>query len=275
MDCILELDSTTVHYEVHGTGYPILMIHGFGCDRRLMTGCMEPVFAERPGWKRIYLDLPGMGRTKGTDRIRSTDDMLAVVEQFADKAMPGQSFAVAGESYGGYLARALVSKRPEQVGGMALICPVTEQAEWNVPPFKIVYRDQEAIARMEDVDGSEDFLAIQVVQDDYNWERFKAEILCGLRAADAAFLERIRERYRLSDDPGIAAEPYPKPVLILTGRHDHLVGYKNQWNCAETYPRASFAMLDRAGHNLQIEQPRLFHALVGEWLDRVEECSPG
>jgi hypothetical protein len=30
-------------------------------------------------------------------------------------------------------------------------------------------------------------------------------------------------------------------------------------------------VLDRAGHNLQIEQSRLFTALVHEWLDRVEE----
>jgi len=30
-------------------------------------------------------------------------------------------------------------------------------------------------------------------------------------------------------------------------------------------------VLDRAGHNLQIEQEDLFNALVNEWLDRVED----
>jgi hypothetical protein len=29
--------------------------------------------------------------------------------------------------------------------------------------------------------------------------------------------------------------------------------------------------MDRAGHNLPIAQDRLFDALVGEWLDRMEE----
>jgi pimeloyl-ACP methyl ester carboxylesterase len=28
--------------------------------------------------------------------------------------------------------------------------------------------------------------------------------------------------------------------------------------------------LDTAGHNLQVEQPVLFNALIQEWLDRVE-----
>ncbi|RFC74556.1 alpha/beta hydrolase [Streptomyces sp. AcE210] len=36
------------------------------------------------------------------------------------------------------------------------------------------------------------------------------------------------------------------------------------------HPRASFAVLDLAGRNLQIEQSALFAASVFGWLDRVE-----
>jgi hypothetical protein len=35
----------------------------------------------------------------------------------------------------------------------------------------------------------------------------------------------------------------------------------------------TFAVLDKAGHDLQIEQEKLFNALVNEWLDRVEESA--
>jgi pimeloyl-ACP methyl ester carboxylesterase len=55
----------------------------------------------------------------------------------------------------------------------------------------------------------------------------------------------------------------------VLGRQDDHVGYRDQWDLLEHYPRASFAVLDRAGHNLQQEQPVLFEALVEEWLDRV------
>ena len=40
---------------------------------------------------------------------------------------------------------------------------------------------------------------------------------------------------------------------------------------AGEFPRATFAVLDRAGHMLGFEQPVLLHALLNEWLDRVEE----
>jgi hypothetical protein len=39
------------------------------------------------------------------------------------------------------------------------------------------------------------------------------------------------------------------------------------------YPRATFAVLDVAGHNLKMEQPHLFGALMDEWLDRVDADS--
>jgi pimeloyl-ACP methyl ester carboxylesterase len=59
--------------------------------------------------------------------------------------------------------------------------------------------------------------------------------------------------------------------LILTGRQDASVGYAGAWRLLEHYPRATFAVLDRAGHGLPHEQVELLGALLGEWLDRVGE----
>ena len=65
MDC--ELKDITVHYELLGEGRPIIMLHGWSVDHRHMVSDMEPLFRQRDGWKRIYLDLPGHGRTPGKD----------------------------------------------------------------------------------------------------------------------------------------------------------------------------------------------------------------
>ncbi len=47
--------------------------------------------------------------------------------------------------------------------------------------------------------------------------------------------------------------------------------YHDTYALLDSYPRATFAVLDRAGHMLALEQKSLFRALVNEWLDRVEE----
>jgi pimeloyl-ACP methyl ester carboxylesterase len=106
MECTVR--DVPLSYESYGTGTPIILLHGYGSDHRLMKGCIEPIFAQQPGWQRIYLDLPGMGQTPGKEQIKSTDDILDIVIAFLDAVIPGQCFLLAGESYGGYLARGVV-----------------------------------------------------------------------------------------------------------------------------------------------------------------------
>lgn len=50
-----------------------------------------------------------------------------------------------------------------------------------------------------------------------------------------------------------------------------MCGYRDAWDLLDNYPRATFAVLDRAGHFVDIEQHVLCHALMRDWLDRVEE----
>ncbi len=57
----------------------------------------------------------------------------------------------------------------------------------------------------------------------------------------------------------------------MLGKQDSMVGYKDAFDIIEKFPRASFTILDKAGHNLQIEQANLFNSLIDEWLDRVVE----
>jgi pimeloyl-ACP methyl ester carboxylesterase len=80
-----------------------------------MRGCMEPVFRHRHGYKRIYFDLPGHGRTQASDSLENSDQMLELVIDFIRETVGGGEFLVAGESYGGYLARGLILYMPERI----------------------------------------------------------------------------------------------------------------------------------------------------------------
>jgi pimeloyl-ACP methyl ester carboxylesterase len=260
-----------MYYEIIGEGRPILMLHGFYPDHRLMTGCLEPVFQNRPGWQRIYLDLPGMGQSPAEDGIDSSDKVLALLLEFVDRLIPGQPFALAGESYGGYLARGIIHRRPEWVDGLLLICPaiIANHSKRTLPPRVTLVEDPALLATLTKEEAAE-FASMAVVQSDRNWTRYRDEIWTGVKIANTPFLERLRQRFEFSFDPDKLARPFTKPTLMLLGRQDTSTGYRDAWPIMEQYPRATFAVLDKAGHNLQIEQADLFTALVSEWLDRVE-----
>ena len=261
-----------IYYEVVGSGRPLVSIHGWSPDHRLMKGCLEPVFSSlEPQWQRIYFDLPGMGQTPGAPWINGSDAMLEVVLAFIDGVIPGQHFAIAGESYGGYLTRGVIKQRPELVDGMLLICPVADQATRleHAPAFQVIEKDEAFVNSLTE-EERQYFTGINVVQTQRVWDSFKTDVIPGLKLADTAFLEQtLSQHVPYSFDVDQLDAPFLKPSLMVMGRQDHVVGYRDQWDLIENFPRATFAVLDKAGHNMQIEQDVVFHALVKEWLERM------
>jgi len=126
-----------MHYVEQGEGLPVLTIHGAGVDHREVMACLDPVFDAFTGYRRIYPDLPGMGRTPAPETIRSADDVLEVLLGFIDGVIGDQPMLVAGHSAGGYYAQAIARQRPGQVVGLALLCPLLPGIH-DVPEHQVV-----------------------------------------------------------------------------------------------------------------------------------------
>ena len=101
---------------------------------------------------------------------------------------------------------------------------------------------------------------------------YRSDVAPGLAVADIEALDRIQRNWALSIEPE-SGPVYTGPTLIVCGRQDSVTGYADQFALLPHYPRATFAVLDVAGHNLQLEQPELFGALVREWLQRLPSAA--
>ena len=258
-----------LHHVAHGDGTPVLALHGWSPDHRLMTGCLEPTFANLPGYRRLYPDLPAMGQSPAGS-IDSSDGIMAALREFIDTEIGDEPFVVIGESYGGYLARGLITERPEQVLGLGLICPIgvaLEHAERTVPEHIVLELDADAIAGLTP-EEAEDFTGITVLQTADVLRQYQQDVVPGLDAMDVEAMDRIRKNWALTIAPE-SGPVYTRPSLILCGRQDSVTGYEDQYSLLPHYPRATYAVLDMAGHNLQIEQPALLDVLLRDWLARV------
>jgi len=259
-----------IAYEVRGEGRPILLIHGWSADRGYMLADLEPIFGEHPGWQRIYLDLPGHGATPAPEWLSTQDEMLSIACDFIDVVLPEGSFAIAGSSYGGHIALGLIRSIPERLIGAGLLVPAVFAPDGSLDPadHRVLTEDTSIFADLApDEEWMRDTL---VVHERWMVDEIRLHDMPAYRRADYGFLARLETHLLPTGAAGRPGPPFDRPSLILTGRQDATVGYRAAWALLDELPRATYAVLDMAGHQLgRIERPGPFRALVGDWLERM------
>ena len=185
----LRAGEVMIHYIERGAGRPVLVLHGAGVDHREAEACFEPVFHGVPGLRRIYPDLPGMGRTIAPETLRSADDVLDTLLGFAGEVAGGTAYLLIGHSAGAYYAQAMASRRPAQVAGLALVCPLLPGLR-DVPEHRVV-AGSGAI-------GDDVFRSYFVIQTPEMLERYERHVAPAAALVDEAALERIGERWTLT-----------------------------------------------------------------------------
>jgi pimeloyl-ACP methyl ester carboxylesterase len=202
-----------------------------------------------------------MGRTIAPETLRSADDVLDTLLSFADEVSCGTAHLLVGHSAGAYYAQAMAARRPAQVAGLALVCPLLPGLR-EVPEHRVVAGSGQI--------GDNLFRSYFVIQTPQMLERYERYVAPAAALVDQAALERIGERWALTPDH---ASAYAGPTVVVAGRLDSAVGYAAAADLVDHHPHASLAVIDDAGHALPHEQPELLRALLAEWLTRVERSS--
>lgn len=229
---------------------------------------LEEMVGDAP-WRRIYLDLP-WAESVGTSTVSSSAEVAQQVLAEIDEHLGAEPFALIGNSFGGMIARYVAHERRDRVRGLATLAGLVVAAhdERDVPARTVIRRDDAALERAGD--ARDDFEEVSVIQDAARLAAFERFVLPGLRGADAAVMERIAAQYALPVLPEQAhPEPFTAPTLHVFGRQDDVVGYEDGLRLRAHYPRATYAVLDAAGHNVHLEQPEVTGALVRDWLARM------
>ncbi|KAL7929214.1 putative alpha/beta hydrolase [Trichoderma chlorosporum] len=260
-----------------GEGLPVLVIHGWQMEGKVEELDFEPIFSKMPRLRRIYVDLPGMGATPA-DNVQNQDDIYLRLIKFIDTRLGNSRFLLVGSSCGGYLARAIAQKYVKQVDGLLLRVPLVEpdDSKRDLDDFKPLVPDKQLMSNMSAEDQK--LLGNILIQTPAWIETLKAKYkniyLPADKAADMKVLAPIRadpRRYQLSFSLDDENAKFFAPTLIVCGRQDESVGYRDSLRLLELYPRSTYAVLDRGTHGLPIDETGVFDALVRDWITRVDE----
>ncbi|MHC5372993.1 alpha/beta fold hydrolase [Enterococcus sp. LJL120] len=247
-----------LHYEIIGSGPTIYFLHGLGVDLTSMKVIYEPFFKGRT-FRRVYLDLPGMGQSEMPADLESSDDVLAILLAFIKQDSSQEKFQLCGHSYGGYLCLAVAQVMSQQVDQLFLTAPVVVANNHNrqTTPIKTILLDN----YIDPHPAWENFATMNVNISQQHWLTYQRAILPGVSRFKSAAWHQIQfspeNKYTLSIEAAIQKKSQDYRGTILLGKNDDVVGFQQQLALITPTNQLEVAVLNDTGHNVFIDSPEM------------------
>ena len=192
---------------------------------------------------------------------------LATVEALADEvlAQAPQRFWLAGFSFGGYVAMAVLERAPERVLGIGLVCssPRADTPEQRAKRLEAIASaergDYETTASTSKAPFHPDSLQRpqllerrRAIVRAYGAQRYIAHVRATMERPD---------RMHLLDGC--------RPTLWVGASHDVVVPTAKQEADAARVPGCAFVRIEGAGHLLPLEQPAALAKVLASWVQEA------
>jgi 3-oxoadipate enol-lactonase len=243
---VMITENTSIDYDVHGEGPPLILIGGLGFGR---WGFFKQIPALSRHFRTMTFDVPGERDLKG-----GVGDLVADVVALLDHLRIRKAH-VLGTSLGGFVAQELAIKRPDLVDRLVLVCTSYGRGDpQTMSPW--------ALADMIGLPSLSVERAVRrgletATSDAYRAERPEEfERIVRWRLADSpslfAYYEQMRAGARFDASGEVGS--ITSPTLVIHSAEDRYVPVANAAALAGAIPDAKLRVLDNAGHLVFIER---------------------
>ncbi len=258
---MLKVNDIQMYYEVHGEGFPLMMIAGLGAnvdwwDPRWIQGVSEE-------FKTVAFDNRGAGHTDVSDEEYSirlfADDTAGLMD-----ALGISRADVLGISMGGMIAQELALNYPEKVEKLVLCSTSCGGARSILPSGEVLGAlmtdrsalSQEQIARM--------MIPLLVTQDFINSNLELAEYamqqMVKAPISNEAYIGQLKAI--MSFDTYDRLSQIKIPTLILQGKRDILIPPENASILDKGIPNAKLVYLENSAHGLLEETETVLRSVL-------------
>lgn len=255
-----QINNAAYWYEVHGTGVPVVMLHGF-------TGSADtwrPFAANQEKQLQVIaIDLPGHGQTKA--KVRSMEECLYHLHKLIE-CLHLESFHLLGYSMGGRTALSFALTYPEKIRSLILESASPGIADEEERHLRMEKDEQLADWLMEN--GVESFTNywenLPLFQTQKNLpENVQQEIRDGrLRQSKKGLAQSLRSMGTGRQHSNWEyLHQVKEPVLLLVGGLDQKFIDKNK-KMESNMPSSTLVVCENAGHVVHVEKSAEFDRIV-------------
>jgi proline iminopeptidase len=261
----MSIRGVSLFVKVTGHGYPLVLMHG-GPGQDYTT--LLPLKALADQFTLVFYDHRCNGLSEGAEVSSMTLENLTADADALRQALGFEKWAVLGHSFGGNVALEYALRYPQSLSHLVLMNTGGDQwwVQHNAPEI-LAKRGYSANA----VQAAYRFYNGQVTVGEYFSTVFKffgayyyrfpllkifREMISGPRVifrpeATIFGYSQVLNGWTVMDRLG----EITVPTLVMAGRHDFLFPPEHQAILADRLPNAKLVLLERAGHNPQMEQP--------------------
>lgn len=267
----IKLTDGTTHYELSGpeNGKPIVLVHGFSVPYFIFDPTFD--FLTKAGFRVLRYDLIGRGYS---DRPKTAYKIDLFVRQLRDllEALNLPQVNLLGLSMGGPITASFIDQNPQVVDKFILIDPAGAKrvtlsllleavklpifGELALGLFGSGSMVKGIASDMFDPELVEHFQAQYKIQMQY--KGFKYAILSTMRNR---MLESFAETYA-------RVGKLKKPTLLIWGKNDATVPFKNSSEILKAIPHAEFHPIENCGHIPHYEKPEIVNKVLLEFLSK-------
>ena len=254
-----QVSGMQMYYEMHGQGYPLVLIHGLSATS-LIWAFQVPEFSR--DYRVVIMDLRGHGQSDKPEMEYSIGlfarDVVALMEHLGIERAH-----IVGVSMGGMVAQQLALDYPQRVKRLVLAdsmshldtCLRMKVENWGLIAKRLGMEMQARDAMPWSFSSS---YINKHYDETMNIIGQVAELPVKpyLQSLDATMVHDVRERLG-----SIAA-----PTLVITGDQDILVPRQYADILCQFIPDSRLAVIEGAAHVVSIEQPEAFNSAVLDFL---------
>lgn len=258
----IEVKDINIYYEIHGNGFPLVMILGLSCDVNWWTPELIETIAE--DFKTIIFDHRGVGRTDKPEIDYSIKMFAADTIGLMD-GLNIQKAHILGYSMGGLIAQEITLNYPEKVeklvlcstncGGTKSLAPSNEVMDFLInPPEEVIERINGFIPLL---------FTKNFIENNPNFiESYKQQLL----KTPIQLTSYLRQVRAMSFNSAKRLKEIETPTLILQGKEDILIPPGNAEILAKGISGAKLFMLDNVAHLFFQPDPENVINLIKEFL---------
>src|SRR6478735_7303344 len=250
----IDRDGVKIYYEVHGSGPPLLLTHGYSSTSGMWQGQIAALSKHH---QLVLWDMRGHGQSAYPEDASAYSEALTVADMAAVlDAVGAEQAIVGGLSLGGYMSLAFYRAHPERVRALLIID--------TGPGFK--------------KDDARDAWNKRARDTAERFEREGLEVLKSLSRERSDVTHRdasglaLAARGMLTQRDARVIETLPDikvPSLIVVGADDTPFLAASDYMAAKI-PGAQKVVIPAAGHAVNIDQPQAFIDAVLPFLDGLD-----